>query len=184
MPTKTEVATFAGGCFWCMEPPYDGLDGVIATIPGYTGGHKENPTYQEVCDGRTGHTEAIQVEYDPTKIRYEELLKVFWRNIDPTAKNQQFCDVGSQYRTAIYYHNETQKMLAEASKKEIEQRYLQGAPIATEITTASTFYPAEEYHQDFYRKNPLRYKLYRSNSGRDERLDELWGPAEKQVFNR
>ena len=178
MAIKTEIATFAGGCFWCMEPPYDGLDGVTATTPGYTGGHKKNPTYQEVCDGQTGHTEAIQVEYDPAKIRYEELLKVFWRNIDPTTQDRQFCDIGSQYRTAIFYHSEDQRILAEASKKEIEQRYLWGAPIVTEITAASAFYPAEEYHQDFYRKNPLRYKHYRNSSGRDERLDELWGPAE------
>jgi peptide-methionine (S)-S-oxide reductase len=171
----TAKATFAGGCFWCMEPPYDKLDGVLSTISGYAGGKKKNPTYEEVSAGTTGHTEVVQVTYDPKKITYEKLLDVFWRNVDPLTPNRQFCDVGSQYRTAIFYHDENQKRLAEESKKALSKRFKE--PIVTEIVRAAEFYPAEDYHQDYYTKNPLRYKLYRYNCGRDQRLEELWGAA-------
>jgi peptide-methionine (S)-S-oxide reductase len=175
---RYEKATFAGGCFWCMEPPYDKLDGVISTTVGYTGGHKKNPTYKEVSAGTTGHTEAILIVYDPDKISYDRLLEVFWRNIDPTVQNRQFCDVGSQYRTAIFYHNGAQKERAEKSKKELEESGRFKEPVFTEIGPASEFYAAEDYHQDYYRKNPLRYKFYRYNCGRDRRLKELWGTTE------
>jgi peptide-methionine (S)-S-oxide reductase len=175
--TETARATFAGGCFWCMEPPFDKLDGVISTISGYAGGKKKNPTYEEVSAGNTGHAEVVQVTYDPKKITYEKLLEVFWRNVDPLTPNRQFCDVGSQYRTAIFYHDETQKRLAEESKKALSKRFKE--PIVTEIVAASEFYPAEDYHQDYYTKNPLRYKYYRYNCGRDQRLEALWGPAAK-----
>jgi peptide-methionine (S)-S-oxide reductase len=169
-------ATFAGGCFWCMEPPFDKLDGVISTTSGYTGGHKENPTYEEVSSGTTGHAEAIQIVYDPEKIGYGKLLEVFWRNVDPTDGGGQFCDRGNQYRTAIFYHDDEQKRLAQQSKKAlIESKGFR--EIATEITAASTFYPAEEYHQDYYTKNPVRYKFYRYSCGRDKRLKELWGES-------
>jgi peptide-methionine (S)-S-oxide reductase len=166
-------ATFAGGCFWCMEGPYDKLEGVVSTTSGYTGGQKKNPTYEEVSAGGTGHAEAVQIVYDPAKVSYEKLLAVFWRNIDPLARDRQFCDAGSQYRSAIFYHDETQKRLAEASKAEAQKRFKQ--PIATQIVPAAAFYPAEEYHQDYYQKNPVRYKLYRTGCGRDRRLEELWG---------
>ena len=167
-------ATLAGGCFWCMEPPFDKLDGVISTTVGYTGGHKENPTYEEVSSGTTGHAEAIQIVYDPRKISYDEVLDVFWRNIDPADEGGQFCDRGRQYRTAIYYHDDEQKRLAEQSKQALVESK-QFEEIATEITAASAFYPAEEYHQDYYEKNPIRYKFYRYGCGRDRRLKELWG---------
>jgi peptide-methionine (S)-S-oxide reductase len=173
----TAKATFAGGCFWCMEPPYDKLDGVLSTISGYAGGKKKNPTYEEVSAGTTGHTEVVQVTYDPKKITYEKLLDVFWRNVDPLTPNRQFCDVGSQYRTAIFYHDENQKRLAEESKKALSKRFKE--PIVTEIVRATEFYPAEDYHQDYYIKNPLRYKLYRYNCGRDQRLEKLWGAADQ-----
>ena len=176
-PTETAKATFAGGCFWCMEPPFDKLDGVISTISGYAGGKKKNPTYEEVSAGNTGHAEVVQITYDPKKITYEKLLEVFWHNVDPLTPNRQFCDVGSQYRTAIFYHDETQKRLAEESKKALSKRFKE--PIVTEIVAASEFYPAEDYHQDYYTKNPLRYKYYRYNCGRDQRLEALWGPAAK-----
>jgi peptide-methionine (S)-S-oxide reductase len=169
------TATFAGGCFWCMEPPYDELDGVISTTAGYTGGHKENPTYREVSSGSTGHTEAIQVVYDPKRVSYERLLEVFWRNIDPVTANAQFCDHGSQYRSGIFYHDAAQRRLAEESKRALEASGRLEAPIATEITEAKTFYPAEAYHQDYYKQNPIRYKFYRASCGRDRRLAELWG---------
>jgi len=175
--TPTAKATFAGGCFWCMEPPYDELEGVISTISGYTGGTKKNPTYEEVSAGTTGHAEAVQITYDPTKISYEKLLDVFWRNIDPLTANAQFCDSGSQYRSAIFYHDETQKNLAEASKKRLQSRFKQ--PIVTEIVRATEFYPAEDYHQDYYKKNPVRYKIYRYGCGRDQRLQKLWGSENK-----
>jgi peptide-methionine (S)-S-oxide reductase len=167
------VAIFAGGCFWCMEPPYDKLPGVISTTSGYTGGHTRNPTYEQTSAGGTGHTEAVQVRYDPTKVDYQTLLDVFWRNIDPLVENRQFCDVGSQYRSGIFPVDAQQRRLAEASKRKVAQRFEQ--PIVTEITDATTFYPAEEYHQDYYMKNPVRYKFYRFNCGRDARLEELWG---------
>jgi len=169
-------ATFAGGCFWCMEPPFDKLDGLVSTTVGYTGGHKENPTYEQVSSGTTGHAEAIQLVYDPKRITYNELLEVFWHNIDPTVKDSQFCDHGNQYRTAIFYHDDEQRRLAEQSKQALTEskRFKE---IFTEITEVSTFYPAEEYHQDYYKKNPIRYKFYRYNCGRDKRLKELWGKS-------
>jgi peptide-methionine (S)-S-oxide reductase len=148
--TETAKATLAGGCFWCMEPPYDELDGVLATISGYAGGKKKNPTYEEVSTGTTGHTEVVQVIYDPKKISYSRLLEVFWRNIDPLTPNRQFCDAGSQYRSAIFYHDENQKRLAEASKEAVSKRF--DKPIVTEIVPAAEFYPAEDYHQDYYKK--------------------------------
>lgn len=167
-------ATFAGGCFWCMEYPFDKIDGVNQTTSGYIGGNMDNPTYEEVTSGTTGHAEAVEVIYDPKKVTYEELLHVFWRNVDPTVKNRQFCDIGSQYRTAIFYHNEAQEKAAEASRDKLNQSGRFTEPIATEIVAATTFYPAEDYHQDYYRKNPLRYQLYRAGCGRDGRLKELW----------
>jgi peptide-methionine (S)-S-oxide reductase len=173
--TGTARATFAGGCFWCMEAPFDVLDGVISTTSGYTGGSKKNPTYQEVSGGRTGHAEAVQVVYDPKRISYERLLEVFWRNIDPTVRDQQFCDVGSQYRTGIFVHNDVQKKLAEASKAALMKSRPFKGDVVTEIVPATEFYPAEDYHQDYYLKNPVRYKFYRAGCGRDARLKELWG---------
>lgn len=172
-PDSTAIAIFAGGCFWCMEPPYDKIPGVISTTSGYIGGHVANPTYRQVTTGRTGHTESVKVEYDPSRVRYEQLLEVFWRNIDPIAVDRQFCDVGSQYRSEIFPTSPEQKKLAEASKQSIATRFDQ--PIATKITEATTFYPAESYHQDYYKKNPVQYKFYRWNCGRDKRLNELWG---------
>jgi peptide-methionine (S)-S-oxide reductase len=170
------VATFAGGCFWCMEPPYDELDGVTSTISGYTGGTKADPTYQEVSQGGTGHTEAVQITYDPDKLTYEKLLEVFWRNVDPLDAGGQFCDRGDQYRTGIFVHDEEQRRLAEQSKQALEdnQRF-EGQPIVTEIEEAGPFFPAEDYHQDYYEKNAIRYKFYRWNCGRDQRLAEVWG---------
>lgn len=170
-------AIFAGGCFWCMEGPFDELEGVISTTSGYTGGTVENPTYEEVSAGRTGHTESVEVVYDPKKVTYERLLTTFWRNIDPTKADRQFCDVGTQYRPAIFYFTEEQRQLAEHSRKELSQHKRFPEPIVTEVTKATTFYPAEEYHQDFYQKNPLRYKFYRLGCGRDARLAELWGES-------
>jgi len=167
------TATFAGGCFWCMEPPFDALPGVISTTAGYTGGQKVNPTYEEVSAGATGHAEAVAVVYDPARISYARLLEVFWRNVDPLTANRQFCDAGSQYRSAIFYHDATQKSLAEAARAELEKS--RGWRIATEIVPAGPFYRAEEYHQNYYKKNPLRYKFYRASCGRDQRLQELWG---------
>ncbi|MBI3809222.1 MAG: peptide-methionine (S)-S-oxide reductase MsrA [Nitrospirae bacterium] len=172
---KLEKATFAGGCFWCMEEALDKVDGVVSTTSGYTGGHKANPTYEDVSAGGTGHAEAVEILYDPAKVPYAKILDVFWRNIDPTTPNAQFCDHGSQYRSAIFYHDETQKRLAEESKKSLEKSKPFKEPIATEIAPASAFYPAEEYHQNFYEKNPLRYRLYKYNCGRAQRLAELWG---------
>ena len=173
----TAKAIFAGGCFWCMEHPFDVLPGVVSTTSGYIGGQKKNPTYEEVSSGRTGHTEAVQVVYDPKKVTYEKLLDVFWHNIDPTVKDQQFCDHGSQYRSGIFYTDDEQKRLAEASKATLDRNKPFSAAIVTEITRATEFYPAEDYHQDFYLKNPLRYKYYRSGCGRDARLKQLWGKA-------
>ena len=171
----TAIATFAGGCFWCMEHPFDELAGVISVTSGYTGGEKKNPSYEEVSSGATGHAESVRVVYDPARIGYEKLLRVFWRNIDPLAKDRQFCDSGSQYRSAIFYHDESQRRLAEESKRELERDPRFKGKIATEVTRATEFYPAEEYHQHYYRKNPLRYKFYRQGCGRDRRLKELWG---------
>lgn len=169
-------ATFAGGCFWCMEPPYDKLDGVVSTTSGYAGGPEKNPTYEQVSSGTTGHAEVVQVVYDPNKVSYEKLLQVFWHNVDPLTPNAQFCDHGPQYRTAIFFHDAEQKRLAEASKRALEAGGKLPGPIVTQIAPLDdTFYPAEEYHQDYYVKNPLRYKLYRGNCGRDRRLEQLWG---------
>ncbi len=170
------IATFAGGCFWCMEPPFDKLDGVLSTTSGYTGGKTVSPTYKEVSAGGTGHTEAIQIVYDPTRVNYEQLLDVFWRNIDPTVADRQFCDRGSQYRSGIFYHDDSQRAAAEESRQRLEQTKPFQGPIVTEITQAGPFYPAEDYHQDYYKKNPIRYKYYRFSCGRDQRLEELWGP--------
>jgi peptide-methionine (S)-S-oxide reductase len=168
----TATAIFAGGCFWCMEPPFDKLPGVVATTSGYTGGQKMNPTYEQVSAGDTGHVEAMQVTYDPKLVSYEKLLEVFWRNVDPLDKGGQFCDRGSTYTTAIFYANEEQKKLAEQSKAAIEKKL--GKAIVTAIRPAATFYAAEDYHQDYYQKNPLRYKYYRHSCGRDQRLEQLW----------
>lgn len=171
------TATFAGGCFWCMEPPFDALDGVISTTVGYTGGFKENPTYEEVSAGGTGHAEAIQIVFDTRRITYEELLEVYWRNIDPTTPDRQFCDTGHQYRSAIFYHDDDQRRAAEQSRESLEQTGRLPGPIVTEIVPAGEFYPAEDYHQDFYKKNPLHYKFYRLSCGRDRRLKALWDPG-------
>ena len=168
-------ATFAGGCFWCMEPPFDKLEGVVSVTSGYTGGQRKNPTYEEVSSGSTGHAEAVQVAYDPAKVSYRTLLGVFWRNVDPTVRDRQFCDVGTQYRTAIFWHDEEQRREAEASRAELERTKPFREKIVTEIVPAAEFYPAEEYHQKYYRKNPLRYQYYRAACGRDARLKELWG---------
>jgi peptide-methionine (S)-S-oxide reductase len=175
VPPGQAVATFAGGCFWCMEPPFDRIAGVTATISGYTGGSRVNPSYEEVSSGRTGHAESVDVIYDPKKVTYEQLLEVFWTNIDPTVKDQQFCDHGTQYRTAIFFHDEAQRKAAEASKAALDKSRPFKDPIVTQIVMAGAFYPAEEYHQDYYRKNPVRYQLYRSGCGRDARLKQLWG---------
>ncbi|MEL6214557.1 MAG: peptide-methionine (S)-S-oxide reductase MsrA [Pseudomonadota bacterium] len=172
-PSDVAVAIFAGGCFWCMEPPFDKLPGVLETTSGYTDGEVVDPTYKQVSAGRTGHTEAVEIRYDPTKVSYEELLAVFWKIIDPLAVDRQFCDRGSQYRSGIYYATEQEKALAEASAARVAAQF--DKPIATEIKPASEFYAAEEYHQDYYLKNPIRYKFYRSGCGRDARLEELWG---------
>ena len=169
---KTAIATFAGGCFWCMEPPYDDIKGVKRTTSGYIGGTTKNPTYEEVCSGTTGHAEAVEIEYDPTKVTYQQLLDVFWHNIDPTVTNRQFVDKGTQYRPEIFYHDEEQKRLAEASKKEVE-KFL--GTVEVQITKASVFYPAEEYHQDFYMTNPDHYNAYKNGSGRERRLQQVWG---------
>ena len=168
-------ATFAGGCFWCMEEAFENVEGVVSVISGYTGGQMENPTYEQVSAGGTGHTESIEVTYDPTKVTYKGLLDVFWRNVDPTTPNAQFCDHGSQYRTAIFYHNETQKQLIDESRERIETSKTFPEAIVTEIVPASAFYIAEAYHQDFYTKNPIRYKYYKWNCGRTRRLEQLWG---------
>ncbi len=171
---KTEKATLAGGCFWCMETPFEKMDGVSEVISGYTGGHKENPTYEEVSAGRTGHLEAVQITYDPGKITYEKLLDIFWRQIDPTDAGGQFVDRGAQYRSAIFYHSPEQKELALKSRDALQRSGKFRKPIATEILPAAMFYPAEEYHQDYYKKNPVRYKFYRFNSGRDQFLKKTW----------
>lgn len=170
-------ATFAGGCFWCMEEAFEGVEGVISVVSGYTGGQVENPTYEQVSSGSTGHTESIEVTFDPDKVTYQQLLEVFWRNVDPTTPNAQFCDHGNQYRTAIFYHDEVQQQLIDASKKKIESSKTFHESIVTEIAPVSVFYPAEEYHQDFYTKNPIRYKYYKWNCGRAKRLEQLWGKS-------
>ncbi len=172
---RLEKATFAGGCFWCMEPPFEKLEGVKDVVSGYTGGHKDNPSYEEVSSGKTGHVEAVQITFDPSKVSYEKLLDVFWRQIDPTDAGGQFVDRGSQYRSVIFYHTQEQKTIAEKSKEELERSGRFNKQIVTEILPAGKFYPAEAYHQDYYKKNPIRYKFYRFNSGRDQFLKRVWG---------
>jgi peptide-methionine (S)-S-oxide reductase len=170
-------AIFAGGCFWCMEPPYDALDGVVSTTSGYIGGSVANPTYKQVSAGGTGHAEAVRVVYDPAKVSYDQLVDVFWHNVDPTQVDGQFCDHGDQYRTAIFYADDQQKQIAEQSLAGIEKSKPFEGDIVTEIVPATTFYPAEDYHRNYYQTNPLRYKYYRWACGRDQRLTELWGDA-------
>jgi peptide-methionine (S)-S-oxide reductase len=174
---QTAQAIFAGGCFWSVERFFDKVEGVVSTVSGYTGGTKKNPSYEDVVTGTTGHAESVQVAYDPKKVSYEKLLDAFWHNIDPFTPNGQFCDFGSQYRTVIFYNDETQKRLAEKSQKEIQERFKK--PVATRIVAASEFYPAEDYHQDFHVKNPARYERYRIGCGRDRQLAEIWGNQKK-----
>ncbi len=181
-PSKTDkpvgLATFAGGCFWCMEPPFDKLDGVKSTTSGYIGGRVKDPTYKQVSSGRTGHAEAMQVEFDPDVVSYQQLLTLFWHNVDPTQAGGQFCDKGNQYRTAIFYHSEKQKELALKSKEQVRQEL--GKRIQTQIVKEKTFYPAEDDHQDYYIKNPTKYKFYRWKCGRDSQLDKVWGKIARQ----
>ena len=181
-----EMATFAGGCFWCTESDFEKVKGVKEAISGYTGGQEPHPSYSEVSSGKTGHTEAIQVYYDPGTVSYEQLLDVFWRHINPTDPGGQFVDRGSQYRSEIFYHNDTQRMQAEASKKALEKAMVFDKPIVTPITKLNTFYPAEKYHQDYYKRNPLRYKYYRSGSGRDPFIKKVWKdvPAMDKAMNK
>jgi peptide methionine sulfoxide reductase msrA/msrB len=174
-PAALARATFAGGCFWCMEPPFDKVPGVVSTTSGYAGGRERNPTYDQVSAGATGHAEVVQVAYDPARTSFEQLVEVFWRNVDPTDAGGQFCDRGSQYRTAIFYEDEAQKRAAEASKRALEASGRLGRPVVTEVAKLEAFYPAEDYHQDFYRKSPVRYTSYRAGCGRDRRLAQLWG---------
>ncbi|MFK7872017.1 MAG: bifunctional methionine sulfoxide reductase B/A protein [Oligoflexales bacterium] len=166
------VATFGGGCFWCMEPPFDKTDGVLKTEVGYTGGHVKDPTYKQVAAGITGHAEVLQVTFDPQKVSFEQLLEVFWKNIDPLDNKGQFCDKGSQYRSSIFYHNDEQRKLAEQSKEKVTGQLKK--TVYTTLEAFTKFYPAESYHQDYYQKNPIRYKFYRANCGRDNRLDQIW----------
>jgi peptide-methionine (S)-S-oxide reductase len=172
-----QKATFAGGCFWCMEPAFDGIAGVVSMRVGYTGGHQVNPTYDEVCSGSTGHAEALELTYDPKKISYRKLLDIFWHNIDPTVVDQQFCDEGTQYRTAIFYHDAEQQREALASKAELEKTKPFRDPIVTEIVPAATFYTAEDYHQQYCKTHKIAYGMYRYGCGRDQRLRQLWGAA-------
>jgi peptide-methionine (S)-S-oxide reductase len=178
MEEGLEKATFAGGCFWCMEPPFEKLEGVVSAVSGYTGGSIKNPSYEQVSSGRTQHMESVQITYDPKKVTYAKLLEVFWHNIDPTDPGGQFCDRGKQYRTAIFFHTEEQRRLAEESKAALEASGKLPKPIVTEIRPASAFYAAEDYHQDYYKKNPIPYKRYRSGCGRDRVLERLWGKME------
>jgi peptide-methionine (S)-S-oxide reductase len=178
-PAEHAVAIFAGGCFWCMEPPFDQLPGVISTTSGYTGGKVVNPSYEQVSAGNTGHRESVQVEYDPKLVSYSQLLDVFWHNVDPTDASGQFCDRGEQYTTAIFASGEEQLALATASKDKLEASHVLSHPVVTSILPAGPFYPAEDYHQDYYQKNPLRYKVYRAGCGRDHVLEQLWGAAPK-----
>ncbi|WP_413663162.1 peptide-methionine (S)-S-oxide reductase MsrA [Microbulbifer sp. CNSA002] len=173
--SNIRTAIFAGGCFWCMEPPFDKVDGVLETTSGYSGGHVKNPTYEQVSSGGTGHAEVVQVKYDTNKVSYSDLLNIFWHNVDPFDSGGQFCDRGDQYRAEIFYGNQEEKVLAEESKKKVEAEL--GKKVVTQIKPAATFYPAEAYHQDYYQRNPLRYKYYRYRCGRDKRLEEVWGKA-------
>lgn len=176
---RFKKATFAGGCFWCMQPAFDRLEGVISTMVGYTGGTVENPTYEQVCSGKTGHAEAIEIDFDPGKISFPELIETFWKNINPAQANGQFADRGSQYRTVIYYHDENQRQMAEISKRELEESGKFGSGIQTEIRPAGPFYEAESYHQEYYLKEPMRYTLYKIGSGRESFLEKVWGHKNK-----
>jgi methionine-S-sulfoxide reductase len=176
---EEQIATFAGGCFWCSESDFEKLDGVISATSGYIGGHLENPSYKQVSSGKTGHTEGIQIIFDNQTISYPNLLEHFWKSIDPTDAGGQFCDRGQQYRSEIFYHTEEQRLAAEKSRKSLSDKVDLGAPVETQITAASIFYAAEDYHQDYYLKNPLRYNYYRWGCGRDKRLEELWGKPAK-----
>jgi peptide methionine sulfoxide reductase msrA/msrB len=180
IPIGTRTAAFAGGCFWCTESDFEKIDGVLEVVSGYTGGHNEKPTYEAVCTGATGHYEAVLVYYDPEKVSYEELLDAFWRNVDPTDHGGQFVDRGTQYRSAIFYQDETEKKAAEASKEALEKSGRFSRPIVTQILKADHFYPAENYHQNFYKGNPTRYRLYRYNSGRDQFLKTIWKKDEEE----
>jgi peptide-methionine (S)-S-oxide reductase len=171
-------ATFAGGCFWCMEEVYEKVPGVVSAVSGYMGGRTKNPTYEQVSTGGTGHAEVVQVEYDPRKVTYEKLLDAFWRNVDPTQRDGQFCDHGSHYRSAVFYHNEEQKKAVDASRAALEKSKPFKGDIVTQIAPAAEFYPAEEYHQDYYKKNPVRYKVYKTGCGREARLQAVWGRRE------
>ena len=173
--TTSGKTYFAGGCFWCMEEVFEKVDGVLSVTSGYMGGTVSNPTYEEVSAGRTGHAESVEVVYDPAKVSYQKLLDAFWHNVDPLTPNAQFCDHGSQYRSAIFFQTDEEKRASDNSKQTIEQSKRFKEPIVTQIVMASKFYPAEEYHQDFYKKNPVRYKFYKYNCGRAQRLEELWG---------
>lgn len=168
-----QKAIFAGGCFWCMQPPYDKQEGVIETVVGYTGGEKENPTYEDVSTGTSGHYEVVEVTYDPAKVSYDQLLDIYWKNIDPLNADGQFCDIGKQYKTAIFYLNDEQRKAADASKTSAETKMKKS--FATEILPAKVFYPAEEHHQKYYLKNPVRYNVYKAQCQRDKRLGEVWG---------
>lgn len=173
-----ETATFAGGCFWCMEAPFEEIEGVKSVVSGYTGGHTKNPTYEQVCSGTTGHLEAVQIEFDPLVVSYEKLLDVFWMQIDPTDDGGSFVDRGSQYKSAIFYHNELQKKSAQESKEKLQASGKFNSPIATKLIPFSIFYPAEEYHQDYYKKSSMRYKMYRVGSGRDAFINKTWNSNE------
>lgn len=180
--SRLEMATFAGGCFWCVESDFEKCNGIQEAISGYTGGHKKNPTYEEVCSGRSGHLEAVQIKFDPEIITYDNLLEVFWRHVDPTDPDGQFVDRGSQYRTAIFFHNDQQRQMAESSKVKLSKSGYFDKPIATEIIPIAKFYPAEAYHQGYCKKNPLRYKFYRHNSGRDQFLKKIWRDHAGKVY--
>ena len=169
------VATFAGGCFWCVESDFDSVPGVVETVSGYTGGTLENPAYKQVTAGGTGHREAVQIRYDPKQVSYARLLHIFWRSVDPTDDGGQFCDRGESYGTAIFVGNEEERLLAEASKETLDQSMVLDAPVVTPVETAGAFYPAEDYHQDYYTKNPVRYRFYRFSCGRDSRVQQVWG---------
>jgi len=173
------IATFAGGCFWCMEEVYEKIPGVISAVSGFMGGHTKNPTYQQVTSGNTGHAEVVQVEYDPAQVSYAKLVEAFWRNVDPTQRDGQFCDIGPHYRSAIFYHDDAQKNVADASRAALEKSKPFKAPIVTQTVRAAEFTRAEEYHQDFYKKNPVRYKVYKTGCGREARLQSLWGTQQQ-----
>jgi len=168
-------AYFAGGCFWSMELAFEQVEGVLEAVSGYMGGTVANPTYEQVSAGKTGHAESVEVTYDPTKVSYQKLLDIFWHNIDPTTRNAQFCDYGNQYRTVVFYATDEEKRFSESSKSAIDQSKQLRAPVVTQLVKASAFYPAEDYHQDFYKKNPIRYKAYKIGCGRAQRLEALWG---------